>query len=58
MDFALDADRMELRTLTSGLLSREVTPTGIEAHEKSGRPYDQVIWKAMARAGLAPEPPR
>ncbi|GII55801.1 acyl-CoA dehydrogenase [Planotetraspora thailandica] len=52
MDFNLDETQAELRTLASGVLGREAAPARIEAHEKSGRPYDAGAWKALAQAGL------
>jgi alkylation response protein AidB-like acyl-CoA dehydrogenase len=52
MDFDLDDTSQELRALASGLLDREATPSRLEAHERSGAPYDAALWRALADAGL------
>ncbi|GAA4577189.1 acyl-CoA dehydrogenase family protein [Planotetraspora kaengkrachanensis] len=52
MDFNVDETQAELRTLASEVLDREAVQARIEAHEKSGLPYDAKTWKAMAQAGL------
>jgi alkylation response protein AidB-like acyl-CoA dehydrogenase len=52
MDFELDDNGQELRKLAAGLLDREATPARIEAHERSGDPYDGALWAAMASSGL------
>jgi alkylation response protein AidB-like acyl-CoA dehydrogenase len=52
MDFDLDDDSQELRRLAAGLLDREAAPARIEAHERSGEPYDAGLWTALASAGL------
>ncbi|MGH3412131.1 MAG: acyl-CoA dehydrogenase family protein [Marmoricola sp.] len=52
MDFDLDDNAQELRKLAADLLEREAAPTRIEAHERSGAPYDGALWTALARAGL------
>jgi alkylation response protein AidB-like acyl-CoA dehydrogenase len=52
MDFDLDDNAQELRRLAAGLLDREAAPTRIEAHERSGAPYDAALWMTLARAGL------
>src|SRR5206468_2434167 len=52
MDFDLDENARELRDLAAGLLEREVTTERLEAHERSGAPYDTALWKALADAGL------
>ncbi|GLY84503.1 acyl-CoA dehydrogenase family protein [Actinoallomurus iriomotensis] len=52
MDFDLDENAQELRSLVSGLLDREATPARIEEHERSGAPYDARLWAALAQAGV------
>ncbi|GGL34815.1 acyl-CoA dehydrogenase family protein [Planomonospora parontospora] len=52
MDFTLDEAQEELRGLAAGLLGREAAPARLEAHERSGEPYDAGLWRALARAGL------
>jgi 3-oxo-4-pregnene-20-carboxyl-CoA dehydrogenase alpha subunit len=52
MDFDLDENAQELRKLAADLLDREAAPARIEAHERSGAPYDGALWTALARAGL------
>ncbi|GAA0417402.1 acyl-CoA dehydrogenase [Acrocarpospora corrugata] len=52
MDFNLDETQTEIRTLAADLLTREVTPARLEAHEKGGSPYDAELWRALAKAGL------
>ena len=52
MDFDLDENAQELRNLTAGLLDREAAPARLEAHERSGDPYDEKLWTALAGAGV------
>jgi alkylation response protein AidB-like acyl-CoA dehydrogenase len=52
VDFTLDEAQEELRGLAAGLLGREAAPARLEAHERSGEPYDAGLWRALARAGL------
>ncbi|MCA2223065.1 acyl-CoA dehydrogenase family protein [Nonomuraea aurantiaca] len=52
MDFNLDETQQDLRTLTADLLAKEATQERLEAHEKSGRPYDERLWQALCQAGL------
>ena len=52
MDFSLEEQHEDLRTLTAGLLAREATVERLVAHELSKAPYDSTTWKAMAQAGL------
>ncbi|MDN3356953.1 acyl-CoA dehydrogenase family protein [Actinomadura sp. DC4] len=52
MDFDLDEDAQELQKLAAGLLDREASTTRLEAHERSGAPYDDALWKTLAGAGL------
>ncbi|WP_433366330.1 acyl-CoA dehydrogenase family protein [Streptosporangium sp. CA-115845] len=52
MDFNLDETQTDLRELAVDLLGREVTSARIEAHEKSGAPYDAALWRSLAQAGL------
>ncbi|MCO5973278.1 acyl-CoA dehydrogenase family protein [Actinoallomurus soli] len=52
MDFDLDESARELQDLAAGLLGREATTERLEAHERSGAPYDAALWGAMAQAGL------
>ncbi|WP_406312296.1 acyl-CoA/acyl-ACP dehydrogenase [Streptosporangium sp. NBC_01639] len=52
MDFNLDETQSDLRKLAVELLGREVTGSRLEAHEKSGAPYDAELWGALAQAGL------
>ncbi|GGK49941.1 acyl-CoA dehydrogenase [Planomonospora parontospora subsp. parontospora] len=52
MDFTLDEAQEELRGLAAGLLGREAAPARLDAHERSGEPYDAGLWRALARAGL------
>jgi hypothetical protein len=52
VDFNLDETQSDLRGLAAEVLGREATTARLEAHEKSGQPYDSGAWKAMAQAGL------
>ncbi|GAA3839269.1 acyl-CoA dehydrogenase family protein [Sphaerisporangium flaviroseum] len=52
MDFTLDETQAELKELAAGVFGREATPERLADHEKSGRPYDAALWKAVAQAGL------
>ncbi|MER6174876.1 acyl-CoA dehydrogenase family protein [Streptosporangium sp. NPDC001681] len=52
MDFNLDETQTDLRELAVDLLGREVTSARLEAHEKSGAPYDAALWRSLAQAGL------
>ncbi|MFC4061358.1 acyl-CoA dehydrogenase family protein [Planomonospora corallina] len=52
MDFNLDETQEELRALAAGLLDRETTPARRQEHERSGAPYDEGLWRSLARAGL------
>ncbi|MFI7146338.1 acyl-CoA dehydrogenase family protein [Nonomuraea sp. NPDC050022] len=52
MDFNLDETQQDLRTLTADLLAKEATSERLEAHEKSGRPYDERLWQALCQAEL------
>jgi 3-oxocholest-4-en-26-oyl-CoA dehydrogenase beta subunit len=52
LDFNLDEDQRELQGLAADLLGREATAERLEAHEKSGAPYDLATWKALAQTGL------
>ena len=52
MDFSLEEQHTDLRTLTAGLLAREASVERVTAHEQSGAPFDTTAWKAMAQAGL------
>jgi alkylation response protein AidB-like acyl-CoA dehydrogenase len=52
MDFDLDESFQELRTLAGGLLDREAATVRLDAHERSGDPYDGKLWTALADAGL------
>jgi len=52
MDFDLDENAQELQRLAAGLLDREASPARLEAHERSGDPYDDKLWKTLAGAGL------
>ncbi|MGC5011092.1 acyl-CoA dehydrogenase family protein [Streptosporangium sp. DT93] len=52
MDFTLDETRTDLRQLAADLLGKEVTTARLEAHEKSGAPYDAALWRSLAQAGL------
>ncbi|MEV4258614.1 acyl-CoA dehydrogenase family protein, partial [Spirillospora sp. NPDC049652] len=52
MEFDLDEDQRELRSLAADLLGREAAPQRLEAFEKSGAAYDAAVWKALAQAGL------
>ncbi|WP_336205915.1 acyl-CoA dehydrogenase family protein [Nonomuraea sp. LPB2021202275-12-8] len=52
MDFNLDETQEELRTLAADLLAKEASHERLEAHDKSGRPYDERLWKALREAGL------
>ncbi|WP_449065337.1 acyl-CoA dehydrogenase family protein, partial [Planomonospora algeriensis] len=52
MDFTLDEAQEELRGLAAELLGREAAPDRLEAHERSGEPYDAGLWRVLARAGL------
>jgi alkylation response protein AidB-like acyl-CoA dehydrogenase len=52
VDFNLDEEHKELRDLAADLLGREAAQERLEAHERSGLPYDPALWRAMATAGL------
>ncbi|NEA27660.1 acyl-CoA dehydrogenase family protein, partial [Actinomadura bangladeshensis] len=52
MDFNLDETQQEIKGLAAGVLAREAAQERLEAFEKSGAPYDDVAWKALAQAGL------
>jgi alkylation response protein AidB-like acyl-CoA dehydrogenase len=52
MDFDLDENAQELQRLAAGLLDREASPARLEAHERSGDPYDDRLWKTLGDAGL------
>jgi len=52
VDFDLDPTQRELRELAAGLLDRRATTERLEAHDRSGAPYDADLWKALGRAGL------
>ncbi|MFI7449143.1 acyl-CoA dehydrogenase family protein [Nonomuraea sp. NPDC049714] len=52
MDFKLDETQEELRALASDVLAKEASHERLESHEKSGRPYDERLWKALREAGL------
>jgi 3-oxo-4-pregnene-20-carboxyl-CoA dehydrogenase alpha subunit len=52
VDFNLDETQTDLRELAVDLLGREVTSARLEAHEKSGAPYDAALWRSLAQAGL------
>ncbi|GLW62449.1 acyl-CoA dehydrogenase [Actinomadura rubrobrunea] len=52
MDFDLDETQRELRDLAADVLAREASQERLEAFEKSGAPYDEAAWKALARTGL------
>ncbi|MEU5992643.1 acyl-CoA dehydrogenase family protein [Spirillospora sp. NPDC047418] len=52
MDFNLDETQQEIKGLAAGVLGREAAQERLEAFEKSGAPYDDVAWKALAQAGL------
>ncbi|NKZ05993.1 acyl-CoA dehydrogenase family protein [Actinomadura latina] len=52
MDFNLDETQQEIKGLAAGVLGREAAQERLEAFEKSGAPYDEAAWKALAQAGL------
>ncbi|WP_141577761.1 acyl-CoA dehydrogenase family protein [Actinomadura sp. WMMA1423] len=52
MDFNLDETQQEIKGLAADVLAREAAQERLEAFEKSGAPYDDVTWKALAQAGL------
>ncbi|WP_067802226.1 acyl-CoA dehydrogenase family protein [Actinomadura formosensis] len=67
MDFNLDETQQEIKGLVADVLGREATRERLEAFEKSaarpagergepssrsGPPYDEATWKALAQAGL------
>ncbi|MFC6081536.1 acyl-CoA dehydrogenase family protein [Sphaerisporangium aureirubrum] len=52
MDFTLDETQAELRSLAAGLFDREADPARLAGHDESGRPYDDALWSAVAKAGL------
>jgi alkylation response protein AidB-like acyl-CoA dehydrogenase len=52
VDFSLEEQQLELRTLTAELLAREASVERVTAHEQSGAAFDTTTWKAMAQAGL------
>lgn len=52
MNFDLDDDQKELRSLATDLLAKEATPERLEAFERTGEPYDAALWSALAQTGL------
>ncbi|MBA9007403.1 acyl-CoA dehydrogenase family protein [Thermomonospora cellulosilytica] len=52
MDFDLDPTQRELRELAAGLLAREAATERLDAHDRSGAPYEAGVWKALGQAGL------
>ncbi|GIH92556.1 acyl-CoA dehydrogenase family protein [Planobispora siamensis] len=52
MDFNLDETQDDLRELAAKVLDRETTTARLDAHDKSGAPYDAGLWGALAQAGL------
>ncbi|MBC6470782.1 acyl-CoA/acyl-ACP dehydrogenase [Actinomadura alba] len=52
MSFDLDEDQRELRGLAAGLFAREAAGDRLEAHERSGEPFDRALWASLARSGL------
>ncbi|MFA1544693.1 acyl-CoA dehydrogenase family protein [Actinomadura chokoriensis] len=52
MDFNLDETQQEIKGLAAGVLAREAAQERLEALEKSGAPYDEAAWRALAQAGL------
>lgn len=52
MDFNLDETQQDLRTLAGDLLAKEATQQRLEAHERSGLPYEEKLWDALKQAGL------
>jgi alkylation response protein AidB-like acyl-CoA dehydrogenase len=52
VDFNLDETQQEIKGLAAGVLGREAAQERLEAFEKSGAPYDEATWKALAQAGL------
>ncbi|MEU7862005.1 acyl-CoA dehydrogenase family protein [Nonomuraea sp. NPDC049141] len=52
MDFNLDDTQQDLRILAADLLGKEATSERLEAHEKSGLPYDERLWQALSQAEL------
>ncbi|MEU7002226.1 acyl-CoA dehydrogenase family protein [Nonomuraea sp. NPDC046570] len=52
MDFNLTETQNDLRALAAGLLAKEAAQRRLDAHDRSGAPYDEELWRAMERAGL------
>lgn len=52
MDFDLDDTQRDLRSLAADLLDREASRERLEAHERTGDPYDGKLWQALRQAGL------
>lgn len=52
MDFSLDETQEELRKLAEGILAKESTTERLEAHQRSGLPYEEKTWHALTQAGL------
>ncbi|GAA5041415.1 hypothetical protein HNP84_002364 [Thermocatellispora tengchongensis] len=52
MDFDLDETQRDLKALASEVLGKEAAQARIEEHERSGRPYAEGIWTALAGSGL------
>lgn len=52
MDFSLEEQHADLRSLAAALLAREASVERVASHEQSGAVYDAAAWKAMAQAGL------
>ena len=52
MDFNLTETQNDLRTLSAGLFAKEASQGRLDAHTRSGAPYDQDLWRAADQAGL------
>jgi alkylation response protein AidB-like acyl-CoA dehydrogenase len=52
VDFNLDETQQEIKGLAAEVLGRECARERLEEFEKSGAPFDEAAWKALAQAGL------
>jgi len=51
MDFELSQDQVDLRAAARALLDDRAGHDQVRAHLHSGRPYDEILWRALADQG-------
>jgi alkylation response protein AidB-like acyl-CoA dehydrogenase len=52
VDFDLDDDQQAMAELAGTILAEQCAPERLRAHEASGAPYPEAVWKALAAADL------